>query len=528
MKMITGLLAIVAGAIVCNTASAVPRYSAPVPQVGDSSNAVAAHQVDSRMNNERGGVEQEIMVDALKGCRDGATIGIVSGSLRGGIAGGAVGGVPGAAAGAAAGAASGAAAGCVKGMITGVAKGAAIRVIKDIQSESNKTNGEQDGATNETSPSTPNETLQNPNAQACQSGAKYITCAYVREIKTLGKTAHVVAGDKGLHYQLIIFDKDTGKPIASYGKTTWKETPVIGQGTMLVEKPNVKDGYNPIPKWCIESEKISVLSPEGYVIGMKDCREYAERIKDDLIKNHGGKEIDIPAFALLEVKTKCSIDTTEPETCSICVKPEEGKLDFYCLVPDKIWTEPIIGALVACEGCGNRKVDWWGAKWMGGCFDPTPAHDDLTFEHHSMYGSYKHLVGFTLNTCIMPKVYVAPFSEFSLSDAQSIEEKVRLWIEENIGVKLSKTTQTEDGKHESYTHEYSCVSEYCRVYFKSSIEAGGHRWIQKHGEKGLYEKVIRLKMNVRVYCDDWYKERLNFDSSRYSVRDLLQGKVKRK
>ena len=249
-------------------------------------------------------------------------------------------------------------------------------------------------------------------------------------------------------------------------------------------------------------------------------------------QDQGLYDVFTPEFYAGNLKTfqggKDSSDTTKPEKCSISVKPEEGKLDFYCLVPDKIWTEPIIGALVACEGCGNRKVDWWGAKWMGGCFDPTPAHDDLTFEHHSMYGSYKHLVGFTLNTCMMPKVYVAPLSEFSLSDAQSIEEKVRLWIEENIGVKLSKTTQTEDVKHESYTREYSCVSEYCRVYFKSSIEAGGHRWVQKHGEKGLYEKVIRLKMNICVYCDDWYKERLNFDNSRYSVRDLLQGKVKRK
>ena len=52
--VITGLLVIVAGAIVFNTAFAVPRYSAPVPQVGDSSNAITAQQVDSKMNNERG------------------------------------------------------------------------------------------------------------------------------------------------------------------------------------------------------------------------------------------------------------------------------------------------------------------------------------------------------------------------------------------------------------------------------------------------------------------------------------------
>ena len=73
MKMITGLLAIVAGAIVFNTAFAVPRYSAPVAQVGDSPNAVTAQQSDSKMNNERGDVEKDIMVDALaaSGARHG-------------------------------------------------------------------------------------------------------------------------------------------------------------------------------------------------------------------------------------------------------------------------------------------------------------------------------------------------------------------------------------------------------------------------------------------------------------------------
>ena len=71
MKMITGLLAIVAGALVFDSAFAVPRYSASVPQVSDSPNAVAAHQVDSKMNNERGGVEKEITVDAIGGAASG-------------------------------------------------------------------------------------------------------------------------------------------------------------------------------------------------------------------------------------------------------------------------------------------------------------------------------------------------------------------------------------------------------------------------------------------------------------------------
>lgn len=140
---------------------------------------------------------------------------------------------------------------------------------------------------------------------------KYITCAYVREIKFAGKAAHAVLNDKGLHYQLVIYNKNTGKIISSYGKTTWNETPIVGQGIMLMEKPSTEEGYNPIPKWCVESDSISVLAPKGYVMGEKDCREYVDRIKDDLIKNHGGKEISTPAFALLEVKTKFSIDSSK-------------------------------------------------------------------------------------------------------------------------------------------------------------------------------------------------------------------------
>ena len=140
MKKI-GLLAIAIVAFVSGTVSAVPRYSAIVPQVGDSSDAATVQQVDGKMNDERGGVEKETMIDALKGCRDGATIGIVSGSFKGGVVGGVAGGLPGAAAGAAMGAASGAAEGCVNGMITGVAKGAVVRTVKDKHSADSKTDG---------------------------------------------------------------------------------------------------------------------------------------------------------------------------------------------------------------------------------------------------------------------------------------------------------------------------------------------------------------------------------------------------
>ena len=348
--MITGLLAIVAGAIVFNVSLAVPRYSASVPQIDDSSNAVTAQQGDSKMNNERVGIEKAIMVDALKGCRDGATIGIVSGSLRGGIAGGAAGGLPGAVAGASAGAASGAAAGCVKGMITGVAKGAAVRAIKDIQSESNETNGEQDGAINETSPSSSTETSQNPNApilqritqesQSCQSPQTYVTCAYTRLLDdpTVGKVAEAALGDRGVHWQIVIYNGKTGEQIASYGKTTKPivdgssvagslaggavgagvgalEGRAYGQGVVTLDSPTKNPeyaAYRQEPVWCIESNEISVLKPGYYEVLDTDCREYAGRVKNDLLYNKGGREIPAPQYTIL--KTTCSkIDTSKLE-----------------------------------------------------------------------------------------------------------------------------------------------------------------------------------------------------------------------
>ncbi len=71
MRIFVGLLAIFTIAFVFSTAFAVPRYSASVPQVGDSPNAVADQQVDGKMNNERGGIEKEITVDALGGAASG-------------------------------------------------------------------------------------------------------------------------------------------------------------------------------------------------------------------------------------------------------------------------------------------------------------------------------------------------------------------------------------------------------------------------------------------------------------------------
>jgi len=154
----------------------------------------------------------------------------------------------------------------------------------------------------------------------CKREVMYITCAYTREIDWLGKATHTILGDEGLHYQLIVYDKNAKKAIGAYGKTqkvdsgsivTFFKYGKISQSEMEFEFPNVEKGYNPIPKWCIESDSVSVpsLGPFWSFKDDKDCRDYSNRVKTDLCQNHGGKEVNAPEFALLEVKVKQSHDT---------------------------------------------------------------------------------------------------------------------------------------------------------------------------------------------------------------------------
>ncbi len=162
--------------------------------------------------------------------------------------------------------------------------------------------------------------------------ALYVTCAYARELKFGGKFIHAILGEKGMHYQVSIYNKKTGKLIASYGKTTTSIIPwyakgamtmvtgpigalegvTHGQGVIMLEKPSTQEGYNPIPKWCVESDSISIPSIKGYIATQKDCREYSNRIKEDLLANHGGREISTPKFAYLEVPLRNEPTPEEP------------------------------------------------------------------------------------------------------------------------------------------------------------------------------------------------------------------------
>lgn len=212
-------------------------------------------------------------------------------------------------------------------------------------------------------------------------------------------------------------------------------------------------------------------------------------------------------------------------------------VDFTALVPDKIWTEPIIGALVegVIEESGRaipgkevdwRKqgVDWWGAKWMGKRF-----HMNIPYDEHGE--SPYHLFGFFINSGIAcPYVYSAPISEFSLDDAFKLEGKVKKMIEDNTGIKL--ICEKNDFK-QTYNHKYRFDSMYCRIFFDSNIEIRG---MYVNDKKALAGKVwkekslISIKMSFEVGLSDcmyWHEYQKKFNG-KCSIRDLLHGKIKTK
>lgn len=144
--------------------------------------------------------------------------------------------------------------------------------------------------------------------------SRYVTCDYMRELDSvIGKPAQTLLGDNGKHHQLQVYDKKTGRPIGGYGKTTslvlpsFAKTGIIGategrlygQGTMLMENPAEDPRYDPVPKWCVESEGVSVPSPGYYQVLASDCKGYASEVKADLLENHNGEEqTQVPEFAI--------------------------------------------------------------------------------------------------------------------------------------------------------------------------------------------------------------------------------------
>lgn len=218
-------------------------------------------------------------------------------------------------------------------------------------------------------------------------------------------------------------------------------------------------------------------------------------------------------------------------------------VDFNALVPDKIWTEPIIGALVegVIEESGRaipgkevdwRKqgVDWWGAKWMGKRF-----HTHIPYDEHGE--SPYHLFGFFINSGICPYVYSAPISEFSLDDAFRLEGKVKKMIEDNTGIKLiceKNDIKPKNVKTECYKHTYRFDSVHCTVSFNSNIKISG---MYVNDKKSLTGKVWKEKSQISIEmsfgvglrdCMYWHEYQKKFDGEKYSVRDLLQGNVKAK
>ncbi len=173
-------------------------------------------------------------------------------------------------------------------------------------------------------------------SQSCQKLQAYVTCAYTRPLDSaIGNMAESIRGDNGIHWQIVIYNGKTGEQIASYGKTTKPivagssfagyavggvvgasvgalEGTAYGQGVVSLDNP-VKNpeyaAYRQEPVWCIESNEISLPDIGFYATQVydSDCKEYVERVKEDLLHNKGGKEIPAPAYAILS--TSCKNET---------------------------------------------------------------------------------------------------------------------------------------------------------------------------------------------------------------------------
>lgn len=248
-------------------------------------------------------------------------------------------------------------------------------------------------------------------SQSCQKPQAYVTCAYTRPLDSaIGNMAESIRGDNGVHWQIVIYNGKTGEQIASYGKTTKPivagssvagyaaggvvgagvgalEGTAYGQGVVTLDNP-VKNpeyaAYRQEPVWCIESNEISLPDVGFYATQVydADCKEYVERVKEDLLHNKGGKLIPTPTYAILSTSCKNesgnlnhalpkggitnSIDTESIKASQNNVRDGSDFDCCKCEVPDD--------RDFLCQKCGKM------SKWLA-------PHKDKEFERMLNRGS---------------------------------------------------------------------------------------------------------------------------------------------
>ena len=123
--------------------------------------------------------------------------------------------------------------------------------------------------------------------------------------------------------------------------------------------------------------------------------------------------------------------------------------------------------------------------------------------------------------------YSVALEEFSLEDALNVVERAKSMIENNTGVKMKRRDPPYENKveyshtcFESYDYKYFVEANYCRVSMHVRIEV-------RKDKKNAKRSKITLSGEISVDCEELAKNYRNFDYTRCSVRDLLQGEVKK-
>lgn len=196
----------------------------------------------------------------------------------------------------------------------------------------------------------------------------------------------------------------------------------------------------------------------------------------------------------------------------------DGLINLASLVPDKIWTEPVIGALVNEDALSIARYDWWGAKYFG---------KFMCNSYGWVRGGHPYCFGFTTYGDNM-NGYSAALEKFTLEDALNVVERAKSMIENNTGAKMKRREPPYENKveyshtcFESYDYKYFVEADYCHVSMHVRIE------VRKDKKNAKWSKIT-LSGEINVDCEELAKNRRNLTHTRYSVRDLLQGKVKKR